>query len=68
VIEYVTWDHGHGLLVRDVLALRYRTSGHEFLLEETLDRLERLLRLERSAGIEPDETLRVPVFSLKRTA
>ena len=51
-----------------VPALRCRTNGHEFLLEKTLDQLERLLQLESSAGIEPEETLRVPVFSLKRTA
>ncbi len=67
-IEYMTSD-GHRLLViRDVPALHCERHGHEFLLEETLDRLESLIELEQAERVPPDETLNIPVFHLRKTA
>ncbi|NWF65789.1 MAG: hypothetical protein HXY38_16075 [Chloroflexi bacterium] len=68
VIEYITLDNGHLLVIRDVPALRCRTNGHEYILEETLNKVERLLELEKKQGIQPTERLSVPVFSLKKAA
>jgi len=67
-IEYMTSD-GHRLLViRDVPALHCQRHGHEFLLEETLDRLESLIELEQAERVQPEETLNIPVFHLRKTA
>ena len=68
VIESVVWNNGHLLVVRDVPALRCRANGHEYILEETLDRIERLLDLEQTQKLQPAETIQVPVFSLKMPA
>jgi len=65
VIEYVAWTRGHLLVIRDVPALRCRGNGHEYILEKTLDHIEHLLDLERTRKLQPTETIRVPVFSLK---
>jgi YgiT-type zinc finger domain-containing protein len=67
VIEYVTLDNGKLLVIRDVPALRC-TNGHEYILEETLDKVEQLLELEKVEKLQPTETLSVPVFSLKMAA
>ena len=67
-IEYLTRDDRRLLVVRDVPALRCRRHGHEFLLEETLDRLERLIDLEQAEQVQPEETLHIPVFHLLKTA
>ncbi len=64
VIEYVTWSNGHLIMIRDVPALRCRANGHEYILEKTLDRIEKLMRLERTQKIQPTGTLQVPVFDL----
>ncbi len=59
----------HGLVVvRDVPALHCLAQGHDFLLEETLDRLEALIELERTEQVQPEEMLQVPVFQLRKTA
>ena len=68
VIEYVAWTNGHLLVIRDVPALRCRVNGHEYILEKTLDDVERLLNLEKTRKLQPSETIQVPVFSLKMTA
>ncbi len=68
LIEYVTSSEGRIFVVRDVPALRCQASSHEFLLAETLDQLEHLIGLDGSHQIEPEETLRVPVFSLRKSA
>ena len=68
VIEYVARNNGHFLVIRDVPALRCRANGHEYILEETLDDVERLLDLEKARELQPSETIQVPVFSLKMTA
>ena len=68
VIEYVAWTNGHLLVIRDVPALRCRANGHEYILEKTLDDVERLLDLEKTRELQPFETIQVPVFSLKMTA
>ncbi len=56
VIEYVTGDNGHPLVIRDVPALRCRVSGHEYILEKTLGDVERLLGLEKTLKLQPSET------------
>ena len=66
-IQHVTWSNDHLLIIRDVPALRCG-NGHEYLLEDTLDEIEKLLDLEKSCRIEPMETIQIPVFSLKKTA
>ena len=68
VIEYAARNNGHLLVIRDVPALRCRASGHEYILEKTLDDVERLLDLEKTRKLQPFETIQVPVFSLKMTA
>jgi len=64
VIEYVTWSDGHLIVIRDVPVLRCRTHGHEYILEKTLDRIEELLRREKTQSIRPTGILQVPVFDL----
>ena len=68
VIEYVVWDKDQLLIIRDVSALRCRGNGHEYILEKTLDQIERLLDLERTQQLHATETIHVPVFSLKMAA
>jgi hypothetical protein len=68
VIEYVARNNDHLLVIRDVPALRCRAHGHEYILEKTLDDVERLLDLEKARELQPSETIQVPVFSLKMTA
>jgi YgiT-type zinc finger domain-containing protein len=68
VIEYVVWSDGHLLVIRDVPALRCRDHGHKYILEKTLDDVERLLDLEKTQKLQPSETIQVPVFSLKMAA
>ena len=68
VIEYAARNNGHLLVIRDVPALRCRANGHEYILEKTLDDVERLLALEKTRKLQPSETIQVPVFSLKMTA
>ena len=68
VIEYVARNNGHLLVIRDVPALRCRANGHEYILEKTLDDVERLLDLEKARELQPSEMIQVPVFSLKMTA
>ncbi len=65
VIEYVSWVREHLLMIRDVPALQCRINGHEYILEETLNTIERLLALEMTQKLQPTEMLQVPVFSLK---
>jgi YgiT-type zinc finger domain-containing protein len=65
VIEYVVWNNGHLLVIRDVPALRCRANGHEYILEKVLDQVEHLLDLEKTQKLQPTEVMRVPVFSLK---
>lgn len=62
--EYVTLANGRLLVIRDVPILRCQTNGHEYILEETLDKIEQLLELEKLEKLQPTETLSVPVFSL----
>jgi YgiT-type zinc finger domain-containing protein len=68
VIEYVARNNGRLLVIRDVPALRCPANGHEYILEKTLDDVERLLDLEKTRKLQPSETIQVPVFSLKMTA
>jgi len=60
------------LIIRDVPALRCQVNGHEYILEKTMDDVERLLGLgfgnEKTQKLQPSETIQVPVFSLKAVA
>ena len=68
VIEHVTWNNGHLLVIRDVSALRCQANGHEYILERTLDQIEHLLNLEKAEKLQPTEQIQVPVFSLQMPA
>ncbi|MFQ5626505.1 MAG: CopG family antitoxin [Methyloligellaceae bacterium] len=68
VIEHVVWNDGQLLVIRDVPTLRCRTNGHEYILEETLDRIESLLEIEKTQELQPVETMQIPVFSLATPA
>ena len=63
-IQYVTWHNGHLVIIRDVPVLRCLANGHEYMLEKTLDLIERLLNLEEARKLSPPETIHVPVFRL----
>ena len=67
-IQYADWSSDHLLIIRDVPALRCKTNGHEYVLEEVLDQIESLLELERAHRLKPAETMEVPVFSLRTAA
>ncbi len=68
VIRYVAWKNGEIVVIRDVPALRCQARGHEYILESTLDRIERLFDLEKTQKLKPAETIHVPVFSLNIAA
>jgi hypothetical protein len=68
IIQYVTFDNGHLVIIRDVPVLRCQANGHEYMLEKTLDQVEQLLNLEKTQKLRPDEMLHVPVFKLGMAA
>jgi len=68
VIQYVTWNNGHPVIIRDVPVLRCRVNGHEYMLEQILDQVEQLLSLEKTQKLQPAETIHVPVFKLEIAA
>jgi hypothetical protein len=61
-IDYLANDGGHLLMVSDLPILRCRGKGHLFMLEETFDRLERLISLERRNKTKPVSSLTIPVY------
>jgi YgiT-type zinc finger domain-containing protein len=65
-IEYVTRNEGHLIVIRDVPILRCRANKHEYLLEATLDAIERLLTLDKTHQAKAIEEVKVPVFSLSQ--
>lgn len=65
VIEYVVWNNGHLVVIRDVPVLQCRAGEHKYILEKTYDHIERLLDCETTQELQPTETIQVPVFSLK---
>lgn len=64
IIQYVTLQNEHLVVIRDVPALCCRVKGYEYMLEKTLDQIEQLLRLEKTQKLQPAETMNVPVFKL----
>jgi hypothetical protein len=62
VIEYLINNGGRLLIVRDLPVLRCEGDGHLFILEETVDRLEHLINLERLRKVKPTTTLTIPIF------
>lgn len=64
IIQYVTLQNGHLVVVREVPVLQCRVNGHEYMLEKTLDQVEQILKLEQTQKIQPSETMNVPVFTL----
>jgi len=65
IIQYVTLQNGHLVVIRDVPALRCQVNGHEYMLEKILDQIEQLLKLEKTQKLQPSETMNVPVFKLE---
>jgi YgiT-type zinc finger domain-containing protein len=65
IVEYVTWDKEHLVVIRDVPALRCQMGKHEYILERTYDDIEHLLAIETMQKLQPAEIIQVPVFSLK---
>ncbi len=47
-----------------ILSGRDMTGAERLHLEETLDRLERLIDLEQAEQVQPEETLHIPVFHM----
>ncbi len=68
VIEYIGRNNDRLLIIRDVPALRCQVNGHQYVLEETFDKVEQLLELEKTHRVQPTERLSVPVFSLRKAA
>jgi hypothetical protein len=62
LIDYLIDDRGRLLMVRDLPVLRCAENEHLYLLEETFDRLERLIALERVNKVKPASTLTIPVY------
>lgn len=67
-IEYVTQHNGHLIIIREVPAYYSAPAGREYILEETLDQIERLLELEQTDKVKPVDTVQVPVFDLEMAA
>jgi hypothetical protein len=67
-IEYVTQHNGHLIIIREVPAYYSAPAGREYILEETLNQIERLLELEQTDKVKPVDTIQVPVFDLDVTA
>lgn len=67
-IQYVALRNGRLVMIRDVLALRCRVNGHEYMLEKTLDQVEQVLDPEELQKLRPAEILHVPVYKLGRAA
>lgn len=67
VIEYIAWNSGHLVVIRDVPVLQCRVNKHTYILEKTYDHIEHLLELETTQELQPTETIQTPVFSLKMT-
>ncbi len=68
VIEYVSRSTERLVIIRDVPALQCQINKHEYILEETLDTIERVLELETTQKLQPTEMIQVPVFNLKMAA
>lgn len=64
-IEYITNKDGQLSIIRDVPAWRCHDIGHEYILEETLNQIERLLSPEPGQPPHPFDMLQVPIFSLQ---
>lgn len=64
VIEYMIWNEGHLMMIRDVPIFHALVAGHEYILEDTLMLVMRLLRQEKMHQIQPITKLEIPVFSL----
>jgi len=67
-IQYVTLHNGRLIMIRDVPALLCRANRHEYMLEKTLDRVEQLLKLEKTRKLQPAEIIHLPVFKLEMAA
>jgi hypothetical protein len=65
VIEYVVWNSGHLIVIRDVPVLQCRVNTHTYMLEKTYNHIEHLLELETTQKLQPTETIQTPVFSLR---
>ncbi len=61
-IEYLVDDGGHLLMIRDLPVLRCDGEGHLYMLEETFDKVQHLIALERLQKVKPTTTLTIPVF------
>lgn len=61
-IDYLIEDRGRLLMIRELPAMRCAGDGHLFILEETFDKLERLIDLEKQNKIKPAATLTIPVY------
>ncbi len=68
LIEYVTSVEGRLMVIQDVPALQCAEGGKKYILEETVEKIERLLELDKAAKVQPNATLNVPIFSLKVAA
>lgn len=61
-IDYLVDDGGRLFMIRELPVLRCEGERHLYMLEETFDKLQRLVTLERVNKVEPMTTLTIPVF------
>ncbi len=61
-IEYLVDDGGHLLMIRDLPVLGCEGEGHLYMLEETFDKVQQLIALDRLHKVKSTTTLTIPVF------
>jgi hypothetical protein len=64
----VTQHNGHLIIIHEVPAYYSAPTGREYILEETLHQIERLLELEQTDKVKPVDTIQVPVSDLEMAA
>ena len=68
MIQDITFFDGRLVVISEMPMLRCRASGHEYMLEKTLDEVEQILHLDKAQKLRPVEMMHVPVFKLGMAA
>ncbi len=63
-IEYLDWNNGHILVIRDVPVRECRDFGHQFMAADVAKKIEHLFNLDRQGALCPQEVLEAPVVTL----
>ncbi len=64
LIDYVDWNDGHVLVVRDVPVRECVDFGHQFLAAHIAKEIEQLFDLDLQGALKPQEILATPVVKL----